>query len=185
MSDNVRQIAQRIKELREIVGDTPEQVARDLGLSLEKYLSYESGETDLSISFICEIANRFQVEVSTLMTGEDPKLRIYSLVKKGQGVTVERLEEYKYESLAENFLNKKTQPFLVTVEPDVANTPISLNSHDGQEFDYIIEGTLLISINGREMELNEGDCIYFDSSHSHGMKAIGNKPTKFLAVVIP
>ena len=184
MSDNVHLIAMRVRELREAAGDTPEEVAKALGISLEKYLNYESGKDDLSISFICEIAARYHVEVTALMTGEEPKLRIYSVVRKGQGISVERNKEYKYESLAENFTNKKSQPFLVTVEPDVPDTPISLNSHPGQEFDYIIEGQLCLSINGREIILEEGDSIYFDSSYAHGMKAVGNKPTKFLAVVL-
>ncbi|MGI6175970.1 MAG: helix-turn-helix domain-containing protein [Christensenellales bacterium] len=184
MSENVRQIAMRIKELREISGDSAETLAKELGISHEKYLKYESGESDISISFLCEIANRYQVDVTSLLTGGEPKLHIYCLVRAGQGVAVERRSEYKYQSLAENFSNKKTQPFLVSVEPEAKDTPVSLNSHPGQEFDYVVEGQLCININGREMLLNPGDSIYFDSSYPHGMKAVGDVTAKFIAVVI-
>ncbi len=185
MSENIRQIAMRVKELRESCGESAEEAASGLGMSLDKYLAYESGEADISISFITEVASRYNVESTVLLTGEDPKLRIYSLVRKGQGTYVERFSEYKYESLAEVFAQKKAQPFLVTVDPKAPETPISLNSHPGQEFDYVMEGKLEISINGHLMVLSEGDCIYFDSSFSHGMKSVGDKPTKFLAFVMP
>ena len=184
MTENERKIAMRIKELREASGETAEEVAAALGMSPQKYCDYENGVTDISISFLCEIAARYNVEVTTLLTGEDPKLKVYSLLRKGNGPTVERRKEYRYESLAESFTNKKCQPFLVTVDPNVEETPISLNSHPGQELDYVLSGQLCISINGKEMVLTEGDCLYFDSSYAHGMKAIGNEPAKFIAIVL-
>ena len=79
-------------------------------------------------------------------------------------------------------MDRKADPFIVTVEPN--DKPLHLNSHPGQEFNMILEGTLLLSINGKELTLNEGDSVYFDSNKLHGMKALNNQPVKFLAIII-
>jgi quercetin dioxygenase-like cupin family protein len=43
---------------------------------------------------------------------------------------------------------------------------------------------MAIFLEGHEIVLNEGDSIYFDSSHKHAMKALDNKPVKFLAITV-
>jgi quercetin dioxygenase-like cupin family protein len=95
---------------------------------------------------------------------------------------MERTKAYKYQSLAAGFIDRKGDPFIVTVEPNDA--PIHLNSHPGQEFNMVLEGSMLISINGKELTLEEGDSIYFDANKLHGMKALNNKTVKFLAIIM-
>lgn len=183
MSDQIKQIAARIKELREISGISIETLAKELKISPETYLEYESGNTDIPVSFLYEISNRFNVELTAILTGGGPKLHSFALVRKGKGVNIERRKQYKYQSLAYNFANKKAEPFLVCAEPEPDSSPIHYNSHPGQEFNYVIEGTLKVIINGHEVILNEGDSLYFDSNSEHGMKAMDNKSAKFLAII--
>lgn len=183
MSEQIRQIAARIKELREISGISLESLAREFEISVETYEQYESGNVDIPVSFLYMIANKFNVELTAILTGEGPRLRNYCLVRKGKGVSVERQKQYKYWSLAYNFAQKKAEPFIVSVEPEAEETPVHYNSHPGQEFNYVLEGTLKIIINGYELTLNEGDSLYFDSGIQHGMKALNGKPAKFLAVI--
>jgi quercetin dioxygenase-like cupin family protein/DNA-binding XRE family transcriptional regulator len=183
MSEQIKQIAIRIKELREISAISPETLAQEFKLPIETYIEYESGNTDIPVSFLYEIANKFNVELAAILTGDAPKLHTYSVVRKGKGVSVERRKQYKYQSLAYNFIHKKAEPFLVTVDPESEDAPVHINSHPGQEFNYVLEGSLKVIINGRETILNEGDSLFFDSSFNHGMKAMENKPAKFLAVI--
>ncbi len=182
MSDQIKLIAARIKELREISGVSLETLSKEFNISKETYQEYESGNKDIPVSFLYEIANRFGVELTAILTGEVPKLHTYALVRKGKGVSVERRKEYKYQNLAYNFAHKKAEPFLVSVEPE-EDEPIHFNSHPGQEFNYVLEGTLKIIVDGHELVLNEGDSLYFDSGYNHGMKAMGNKTAKFLAII--
>ena len=70
------------------------------------------------------------------------------------------------------------------VDPKPDGTQHSKNSHEGQEFDVVLEGVLEITIGNKTMVLNEGDSIYFDASQMHCMKAVGDKPVKFICVVI-
>jgi len=184
MSEQIKQIATRIKELREISEISIQTLAAELQIPEETYHSYESGDTDIPVSFLYQIANRFNVELAAILTGDAPKLHTYQLVRKGKGASVERREQYKYHNLANNFIGKNAEPFIVTVPADAESAPIHFNSHKGQEFNYIIEGTLKIIINGHELIMEEGDSVYFDSSASHGMKALNGKQAKFLAIIL-
>lgn len=184
MSDQIRLIAARLKELREISGLSVESLAKELGISKDLYQTYESGGADIPVGFLYEIAGRFKVELTALLTGKEPKLHNYCLVRDGMGVEVERKKPYHYLSLAFNFVNKKAEPFLVTVEPKGEGAEIVYSSHPGQEFNYMVEGRLKIIIDGHEIILNEGDSLYFDSKLSHGMAALDDKPAKILAIVI-
>ncbi|HEY9059788.1 MAG TPA: cupin domain-containing protein [Pseudobacteroides sp.] len=184
MSEQIKQIALRIRDLREISKVSVEDLAVQLKVPLETYKQYESGTCDIPVSFLYEIANRFKVDLTAILTGEDPKLHTYSLVRKDKGIEVNRRNEYKYQHLAYNFLHKKAEPFLVTVEPDSEDSTIQSNSHPGQEFNYCLQGTLKIVIDGHEIILNEGDSIFFDSSAKHGMKALNGKTAKFLAIIL-
>ena len=184
MEDQLKQIASRVREIREIEGITQETLASELGISAETYARYEAGETDISVSVLYQIANRFNVELSAILTGENPRLHTYALARKGKGISVQRRKEYQYQSLAFNFAHKKAEPFLVTVPPEAENTPFALNSHPGQEFNFVISGTLKIFIDGHEIILNEGDSIYFDSGVDHGMKALNNQSAQFLAIIL-
>ena len=58
-----------------------------------------------------------------------------------------------------------------------------MNSHPGQEFNYVLKGTLMIVIDGKEFVLNAGDSLYFDASLPHGMKAMESEPAEFLAII--
>lgn len=180
----IKQIAARIKELREIHGISPETLATDFNIPIETYIEYESGNVDIPVSFLYEIAGKFKVELTAILTGEGPRLRTYALVRSGKGVSVERRAQYKYQSLAYNFAGKKAEPFLVTVDPEPDDSPVHYNSHPGQEFNYVLEGTMKLFIDGYELILNEGDSLYFDSAIRHGMKAMNGKPVKFLAIIL-
>jgi transcriptional regulator with XRE-family HTH domain len=184
MNDQIKQIANRIKDLREIAGLSTETLAGELGVSPELYLEYENGGSDIPVGFIHKVAHRFGIELSALLTGEDPRLHVYSVVRKGKGLNVERRKQYKYENLAYNFIHKKAEPFMVTIEPQKEDAPIEFNSHPGQEFDFVIEGTMKIMIDDREIVLNEGDSIFYDSGHKHAMKALNDKRVKMLAVIL-
>jgi len=184
MEEEIRQIAARIREIREIAGLAPEDLARELGVAPELYRNYENGTEDIPVGFLYKFAQKFQLELSSLISGEEPRLHTYAVTRKGRGVSVERRKAYKYQSLAYNFVMKKAEPFLVTVEPDPEDRPVELNSHPGQEFNYLLSGTMKIMINGYEIILHPGDAIYFDSGLEHGMKALNGQPAQFLAVII-
>lgn len=184
MTEKIKQIAERIKEIREISGISVESLASELDVASDLYHEYESGATDIPIGFIFKISHWFNIEMSVLLGGNDPKLHVYEVVRKGKGLNLDRRKQYRYETLANNFIGKRAEPFMVTVDPAPDNSPMEFNSHPGQEFNYILEGSLLTIIDGHEIILNEGDSIYFDSGCKHAMRALQNQIARFLAIVI-
>jgi hypothetical protein len=134
------------------------------------------------MSYLFDVSQHLGIDTSTLLSGEEPRMKNYFLTRSGKGVSVERTKAYKYQALASGFKNPKAEPFEVTVEP--SNNPMYLNSHTGQEFNYVLEGRLQFRIHDKDLVLGEGDSIYFDSSCPHGMKALDGKPVKFLAIIL-
>ena len=172
MNDQIKQIAERLRGLRDVLELTSEDIARDCDISAEEYRLAETGQYDISVSMLQKIARTYNIALDTLMFGEEPKM------------SIERTRAYKYQSLASGFMNRTADPFIVTVEPKGDDEPIHYNHHNGQEFNLVVEGRMLINIEGKEIILNQGDSIYFNSKLPHGMKALDGKTVRFLAVIM-
>lgn len=181
--NDLKQIAERLSGLRDALGMTVEQMAFKYGMTTGEYLRYESGECDIPLSFISRVAKVFGVNTTALLSGNEPHVSGYYLTRKNTGVSVERTKAYKYMALSSGFKDAAAEPFEVLVEP-AADFQVTLNSHPGQEFNYVLEGAMLLYLGDQELILKAGDSIYFDSSKPHGMLALGGKPVKFLAVII-
>ena len=182
MEEQIKQIADRIKGLRDSLDITIEEMAERCNRIPDEIRLYEAGKTDIPMSFLFEVAQQFNISTSTLISGEEPRMTSYFLTRFGKGKSVERNKAYKYQALASGFKLPKAEPFEVIVEPNEED--MHLNSHEGEEFNYVLEGRLSFRINDKSLILNPGDCIYFDSSHPHGMKALDNQPVKFLAIIL-
>jgi mannose-6-phosphate isomerase-like protein (cupin superfamily) len=184
MTEQVAQIAKRLRELRENNDLSPEWAAKALGVTLDELASYESGEVDIPVSFLYMAAKKYGVELSTLLTGESPKEHMYAVVRKGEGVGVERSRVYQYSSLCASFAHKKMEPLLVTVDPKSGDGRKHYNTHEGQEFHYVLQGILRVTIQNDEVELHPGDSLIFNSEYPHCLEAIGVGPAKILVVIV-
>lgn len=178
--------AQRIKELRQITGKTPEEMASITGVSVEDYLSCESGSSDFSFTFLHKCAKAFGVDITDLMTGENAKLSAFAIVRNGEGFPIARRKGFKYNHLAANFKSRLSEPFWVRAPFDSSaqNRDIPLSSHAGEEFDYILKGSLKVQIGEHVDYLYEGDSIFYDSLTPHGMIAAGDGDCEFIAIVM-
>ncbi|OAV73412.1 DNA-binding transcriptional repressor PuuR [Bacteroidales bacterium Barb6] len=183
MNEQIKQIAERLVGLRDVLEISPEEMGKVCDLTTEEYLRLESGAADISVSVLHRIAQAYGVELTTLMFGDEPKMNAYFVTRKGKGVAVERTKAYKYQSLAAGFAGRKADPFLVTVHPKPDSEPVHLNSHEGQEYNMVLGGRLLLNINNKELILEEGDSVYFNSGLPHGMKALDGNTVTFLAII--
>ena len=180
-------VAARIRELREITGLRPEEMAKKTDLSQDTYEKYESGLVDLPFTFIHKCAILFGVELTELLEGSNARLKSYTVTRKGKGRMTAHEPGIEIKDLAPLFRHKIVEPFWVTYTYSEAqqNKPINLITHAGQEFDIILSGSLKIQIGEHTEILNEGDSIYYNSSSPHGMIAVDGKDCVFCAVVIP
>lgn len=180
MNEQLRQIASRIRELREILEVTPEEIADKVGVPLAEYLRYENSEADIPVGVLYGVAGVLEVDPTVLLTGEAPRMNAYTLVRKNHGVKVERYQGYSFESLAFNYQGRDMDPMIVRLLPG-ADTP-ELVTHGGQEFNLVLEGKMIVTIENHEFTLSQGDSIYFNPMLPHGQRAAG-VPAKFLTVI--
>jgi mannose-6-phosphate isomerase-like protein (cupin superfamily) len=184
MQEAIKQIGERLKGLRDVLSIPAEEVAELCDISLEHYLKIESGEADPSVYRLAKISKKYGIDLDVLLFGEEPRMKGYYLTRNGQGPEIDRGNQYKYQSLAVGFQGRKMDPFLAQVDPLPEGKKYSKNYHDGQEFDYIVEGTLEVTFDEKVLVLNPGDSIYFDSRKPHCFRAMNGKPAKFLCVII-
>ncbi|WP_243363070.1 helix-turn-helix domain-containing protein [Fundidesulfovibrio terrae] len=178
-----RDISRRIKDLRDVLNLSPEDLSGRLGVPAEDVLAYETGTRDVPVSYLYALAKATGVDLTALITGSEAKLHQYSLVKKGDGLSVTRRKAYKYQALAYRFNRPAMEPFIVTVPPREPGE-LEFNQHAGQEFIFLLEGRMEVML-GKETEILEPrDSLYFSSTIPHAMRALDGKEAVFLDVII-
>ncbi len=183
MDEQIKRIADRLRGMRDVLGISTEEAAIACATSIAQYEQIESGTVDIPVSILHRMAQKLNLDLTTLLTGEEPHMHSYTLTRKDKGISVERQKAYKYQALAGNYLNRKGDPFVVIVEPK-EDLNASFNTHPGQEFIYLLEGRLKFFIGIKEMILEPGDSIYFDAGLPHGMLSLDNKSAKFIAIIL-
>ena len=186
MDFKIREVAGRIRELREISGFTPEEMAQRTNLSVEEYLQCEAGNRNLSIAFLYRCTLSLGVDMGDLLEGHSPKLRSYALTRKGEGQRIEEAHHMVGFNLAAGFRNRIGLPLYMELkyQTGAEYQDIELVTHEGQECDIVIRGRMKIQIGGRTEILNPGDCIYYDSATPHGMIAVDGEDCAFYAFVL-
>ncbi len=180
----IREMAARIRELRIIEGMSPNEVAKKVGVETAEYLACESGEQDLNFAFLYRCAITFGVDVTDIIQGSSPTLTTYSLTRAGEGQRIEKAHGMTYYNMAFSYKNRIAEPLYVVAEYDetAQRSEILLTTHEGQEMDLVVKGSLKVQVGTHTEVLNEGDTIYYDSSTPHGMIAVGGQDCVFYAI---
>lgn len=182
--NDIKQIAQRLKGLREIFDIPIEKMAEVCETTVEHYRRIESGEADPGVYRLTRISKEYGIALDVLLYGEEPRMNGYFVTRRGQGLEVDRHNDYKYKSLASGFKGRAMEPFFTEIEPLPDGKNHAKNVHDGQEFIVVMVGVLEITIDDKVIVLKQGDSIYFDTTRPHCMRALENKTVKFLTVII-
>ncbi len=182
----IGEVASRIKELRHIEGISKETMAKLTGVTVSEYAACEDGTHDLSFAFIYRCALAFKVNVTDIIEGSSPKLKSYTVTRKGLGTQIQKAHGMVYYGLATDFKDRVSEPLYVNCkyDPEAERKEIELTTHDGQELDLIISGTMKVQIGSHIEILTAGDSIYYDSSTPHGMIAVGGGDAEFYAIVL-
>jgi len=186
MDFKIREVAARVRELREISGFTVEEMAVRTGLTVEEYIQCELGNRNLSIAFLYRCTLSFGVDMGDLLEGRSPKLRHYDLTRRGEGQRIEEAHHMVGWNLAADFRNRIALPLFMEMKyrPGAEYEDIDLVTHEGQECDIVIKGHMKIQIGGHTEILHAGDTIYYDSSVPHGMIAVNGEDCEFYAFVL-
>ena len=186
-TDKLKEVAKRIREMREICDITETDMAKKTEVSLEDYRAYENGELDFPFTFIHKCSLAFGIGITDLLEGQSAHLSSYTVTRKGQGQETAKEDGIEIQNLAPLFRKKIAEPYWVRYEysEELQNKPIHLTKHSGQEFDFVMSGRLKVQIGENVEYLSEGDSIYYKSSTPHGMIAVDGRDCLFVAVVLP
>ena len=185
-NDQLMDVALRIREMREIVGYTVEEMAEKTEISQDLYREYEAGSADLPFTFMHKCAKVFGLELSELLEGHSAKLSSYTVTRKGEGMITASEDGITIQDMASMFRRKLATPYYVTYEynEDLQDEPIHTTTHDGQEFNLVLKGAMRIRIGDHEETLREGDSVFYNSSTPHGMIAIDGESCMFLSMIM-
>ncbi len=184
--NQLQSIAQRISEMRRIMGYTHREMAEMTEVSEDTYLSYETGTVDLPFTFIHKCAKAFGLEITDILEGHSAKLSGYTVTRRGEGLTTASEDGITIQDMAPLFRKKLATPYWVTYQysEELQKQPIHTVTHAGQEFDMVVKGSMRIRIGDREEVLHEGDSVFFKSSTPHGMIAVDGEDCVFLAMIM-
>lgn len=182
----IKEMASRIKDLREIEGFTAEYMAKETGVSLNEYILCEKGETDLNFAFIYRCAKVFGVNVTDIIEGASPLLSSYTVTRSGKGEEIANAHGMTYYNLANAFQNRIAEPLYVESKyvEGAEEREIECTTHAGQECDIVVSGNLKVQVGNHTEILSAGDSIYYDSGTPHGMIAVGGTDCIFYAIVL-
>ena len=110
MEESIQQIGERLRGLREVLNISQEEIAELCGISLEHYKKIEAGEADPGVYRLTKIAKRYGINLDVLIFGEEPHMSSYFVTRKGKGLSVDRHNDYAYQSLANGFRGRKMDP---------------------------------------------------------------------------
>jgi mannose-6-phosphate isomerase-like protein (cupin superfamily) len=176
-------IAPRLRGLRDAIGLSMEELGAKVGETWQNVERYESGTVDIPVSYISEVAKVGNVDLTVLISGGEARLHDFCLVRAGQGLSVDRRKDYDYKNLAYTFAGRKMEPFLIRVPPKPEKA-VNFTQHPGQEFIYMLEGRLEISLGHKKLELGPGDALYFDPTNPHALRGLDNQDAVFLDVIL-
>jgi transcriptional regulator with XRE-family HTH domain len=173
-------VARRMAALRAESGLTLRDVAERSGLS-DAYLNrVERQKTPINIANLEKVALVFGVPLASFFESDSSQEPLV-ITREGKIVRFRGRKGFRTELLAERKKGKLMEPILVDLAS--ARRAVPLQSHPGQEFNYVVEGRCLFHFGKDHIQLSAGDSVYFDATVPHVCRALDKGPARILAVV--
>lgn len=185
--EQVIKVGQKIKEMREKLGLSLKALSEKSGYSESILSQIENHLISPPLGALLTISKAFGISVGKLL-GEKTEAP-FVIVNEGAEHPISRVASkegvnygYTYMSLGIGKKDRHFEPFLITLEP----TPIKqsgLSVHKGEEFIYVLEGSMEVQLKDFKEVLKKGDSIYYDSNIPHRVSCVGEKAAKILAII--
>ena len=185
-SETAIPVGERVRTIREQKGLTIEDLASRTGYDTAMIKQIEENMISPPLGALVRLSKALDMKMGYLISSGTSKP--FSIIRKQDRKPISRYASkkgvrygYAYESLAPDKKDRTMEPFLVTLEP--ADEEPLPSTHDGEEFIFVLDGEMEVRLGEEKHILHVGDCIYYDSTHPHLVKTVGNKNTRILAVL--
>ena len=181
---SLEEIGIRIKSIREEKGLSLDQLSKLTGFDVELLSNIESSKVQPQLGTIIKLSKALDSAFGRIVSGVGDKL--YSVTRKNEQKIVSRSTSrkgrkqiYTYKSLAPEVKGRHMEALIVQLEE---NPEDEMSVHEGEEFIYVLDGTVLLNIGGDKFELEPGDSVYYLSTTPHLIASKSGKAT-ILAVL--
>ena len=187
-NDLTKRIGTRLKELRKQADLTLKQLAAMTELSPALLSRIENSLVMPSIQTLQAISSSLMVDIDYFFRREEEKG--YAISYSGsRNILFSRRGSngeitYEIEPLVEGFENSFMEPVAMTVLAKDQNGDNDLVTHEGQEFMYILEGRVRLTLGLKKFVLKKGDAAYWNATIPHSGRTIGKIPAKTLNVAL-
>jgi phosphate butyryltransferase len=166
-------IGENLKKLRLSRGVEKSRLAQALKTD-ETYIDrIERGDEDPQVSDLLKLATALNTDITALIYGQEFKEKNAIVTKANERISVQRARYFEYESLAPYYSGRHIEPFIVTIKARESGE-LEYSRHVGEEFHYVLDGSLKIIIDRKEYTLQKGDSIYFDASLPHALQSLSD-----------
>jgi len=181
-------IGSKVRELRQKRNYTLEDLVTKTGLSKSVLAEIESDGVVPPVSTLIKLGKALHVGMAYFFEEVKGGVKI-SVTRSGERIKIKRRPhhhegevDYVYESLETKKPDKHMEPLFVEFQP-LNTADMVFMSHEGEEFLYVLEGTLEFRTDDRTEVLEPGDSIYFESEINHSFRSLTDKPVKTIVVV--
>ncbi len=166
-------IGEGIRRFRQLQGRTLQDVAEQSGFSRSLLSKIENGRVVPPVATIVRIAAALGTHISQLLESNDGSGVGHTIWSETTNGFVETDRGYAICPLVTDFKNKRMQPFFFRVrEGEVREHSVT---HQGEEFVFVVSGSIRFRVGSVEYTLNAGDSLYFDARLSHNVIANSNE----------
>jgi transcriptional regulator with XRE-family HTH domain len=181
-------VGEKIKQIREIKKVSLEELAERSGMEIAMVQMIEQERNIPSLAPLIKIARALGVRLGTFL--DDSNSYGPVVVRSGEyhkGVrftsqSSESRDHLNFFSLAFDKAGRNMEPFIIDIEPG-QQSDYMLSSHEGEEFIYVLDGSVEINYGKEIYKLDKGDSIYLDSIVLHNVHAGNHQSARILAVV--
>ena len=168
----------KVKKLRETHDFTVEALAEATGQSPDFIEKVEKDEMTPPVSFLLRFAGALKVDPGTFLRKEEKTMIRNQRARE----FIKRTQNYSYQTLSPGAESDHLRAFMITIEPKQTHKPVAYK-HDGEEFVFVMEGDLRLTLGNKPHHLKPGESIHFNSDTPHKLKSTSNETTRCLVVL--
>ncbi|MBW2130425.1 MAG: DUF1178 family protein [Deltaproteobacteria bacterium] len=168
-------VGERVKKVREKKGLSLQDIVQRTGIDLALLERIEQGEVSPPLGIVTKLAKSLEMKIGYFISGEEKKP--FTIVRKADRKVVSRYTSekgnrygYEYHSLAPHKRDRHMEPFLMVLAP--SDIEDERSTHEGQEFIFVLEGSMEVRLGEERYLLEQGDAIYYDSNVPHLVKSV-------------